>query len=88
VTQARATFIADYKNASLDVRRGVDRALQMLQKNPQAKSLRLHRMKWGGLSIFKIDVFSNHSWQISFELENETVTLRRLARHKDMDREL
>jgi hypothetical protein len=28
----------------------------------------------------------NRSWQITFELDGDTAILRRIARHKDLDR--
>lgn len=87
VTQFKETFKADYKAAPSDVRRGVDKVLRLLMVNPTAGSLRLHKMNWNGPTVFKVDVFSNHSWQISFELKDGIATLRRLSRHKDIDRD-
>jgi hypothetical protein len=87
VTQFRETFKSDYKGAPTDVKRAVDKALRILAVNPSAGSLRLHKMIWNGPTVFKIDVFTNHSWQISFEVENGIATLRRLSRHKDIDRD-
>lgn len=37
-------------------------------------------------TIYKIDVFSNRSWQISFNIDGAVLVLRRLAPHRVMDR--
>lgn len=81
-------FASDLRAAPPDVQKAALQALSLLQSNPQAKSLRLHTLK--GMpkpAIWKIDVFSNHSWQITFELQGTTAHLKRLGRHKTVDRD-
>jgi len=70
-----------------NVRVAANDALKLLKQNPSAKSLRLHTLK--GIkkpTIWKIDVFSNHSWQITFELDGDMAVLRRVATHAEIDR--
>ena len=61
-------------------------ALDCLMKNPTAGSLRLHRLEgYRNPHIYKINVLNNNSWQISFQLDGTCATLRRIARHVEMD---
>lgn len=81
-------FAADLQSAPPDVRQAVLEALRLLQANPQARSLRLHALV--GMpkpSIWKIDVFANHAWQITFELSGTVAELKRLGTHKKIDRD-
>jgi len=41
---------------------------------------------WYRPTIFKIDVFPNRSWQITFELNGTTAILRKIAPHSELDR--
>lgn len=81
-------FRADLSGAPVDVVRAARSALQMLQTNPRARSLRLHPLT--GLpkpTVWKIDVHANHSWQITFELNGTVAELKRLGTHKSIDRD-
>jgi hypothetical protein len=66
---------------------GSRRCSQDPSEQPFLKVLRLHALSgFGKPSVYKIDVLSNHSWQISFELEaGGIVRLCRLAPHKRID---
>jgi hypothetical protein len=51
-------------------------------------SLRLHPLT--GLpkpTVWKIDVFANHAWQVTFELNGTTAELKRIGTHKSIDRD-
>ncbi|MDR0457843.1 MAG: hypothetical protein LBH10_02255 [Burkholderiaceae bacterium] len=62
-------------------------ALLLLQTNPSAKTLRLHRLTgFARPSLWKIDVFSNKSYQITFEMEGAVAHLKRIATHAQLDR--
>lgn len=62
-------------------------ALKLLQANPEARTLRLHTLSgFPKPTIWKIDVYANHSWQITFELNGTTAELKRIAPHKSIDR--
>jgi mRNA-degrading endonuclease YafQ of YafQ-DinJ toxin-antitoxin module len=82
-----AKFERDWKSCPVDVRRSAAEALRKLIGNPAANRLRMHPLNGlGKPTIFKIDVFPNRSWQISFHLSGEVAILRRLCTHKEMDR--
>jgi hypothetical protein len=82
-----ARFESDFKKSPSEVQRATRKALMLLTANPVPAHLRLHSFKWESRRVFKIDVFANHSWQISFELSSTgEAKLRRLATHKAMDR--
>lgn len=81
-------FENEMKAAPIDAQRAAFEALQTLQRNPAAGRLRLHPLKgFGKPTIWKIDVYANRSWQITFELEGTTAHLKRLADHKTIDRD-
>jgi mRNA-degrading endonuclease YafQ of YafQ-DinJ toxin-antitoxin module len=83
-----ARFKAEFKALSDDAKKACIEALKTLQSHPQAKSLRLHTLK--GMpkpTIWKIDVYANHSWQITFELVGTTAELKRIGTHKAIDRD-
>lgn len=83
-----ARFKAEFQALAPDVRKACIEALNTLQNNPQAKSLRLHTLK--GMpkpTIWKIDVYVNHSWQVTFELSGTTAELKRISTHKAIDRD-
>ena len=81
-------FQAELQKLQPDVIKAVKEALDLLQNNPAAKSLRLHPLT--GLpkpTVWKIDVFTNHSWQVTFELNASTAELKRVSTHKSIDRD-
>ena len=83
-----ARFQAEFKALSADVQKACIEALKTLQNHPQARSLRLHTLT--GMpkpTVWKIDVYTNHSWQVTFELVGTTAELKRVATHKSIDRD-
>lgn len=83
-----ARFASDLRSAPTEVQQAALEALRLLQANPGARSLRLHPLK--GMpkpTIWKIDVFANHAWQITFELNSTVAELKRLGTHKTIDRD-
>ena len=80
-------FEKDLRAAPPDVVLAARNALNLLQQNPDSKALRLHLLKqFGKPGVWKIDVFSNHAWQLTFELEEGGIAkLCRLAMHKKID---
>lgn len=83
----KASFQKDLLKSPSDIQAAAHEALVELMKNPQPAKLRLHSLQ-GCFSprILKIDVFPNRSWQITFEMDGTTAILRRLAKHRDIDR--
>jgi hypothetical protein len=62
-------------------------ALALLKTNPKAATLRCRpRPGFGRPTIWKIDVFSNKSYQITFELIGRVAHLKRIATHAQIDR--
>ncbi len=81
-------FKDEFQKLEPSVQAAARDALDTLLRHPQAKSLRLHPLT--GLpkpTVWKIDVFANHSWQITFELNGSTAELKRIATHKTIDRD-
>lgn len=81
-------FKDEFQKLEPSVQAAAKDALDTLLRHPQAKSLRLHPLS--GLpkpTVWKIDVFANHSWQITFELNGSTAELKRIATHKTIDRD-
>ncbi len=81
-------FRSEMRSLSPDLIRATKEALALLQRNPRAKTLRLHPLT--GLAkptVWKIDVFTNHAWQVTFELNGTTAELKRIGTHKSIDRD-
>ncbi len=89
VTGFRPTdrFKKELKSAPIDCQKAAKDVLNSLQKQPIPTILRLHNLKgYSKPTIWKIDIYANKSWQITFEMDGETAILRRLATHKEIDR--
>lgn len=83
----KRTFERDVRKAPPEVRRVLESVLDDLLKYPQPKKLRFHSLNgFFHPKIYKIDVFSNKSWQITFEMDGSTAVLRRLGTHREVDR--
>ena len=81
-----ARFDREFGGAGPDAQQAARDALKVLQANPHASRLRMHSLSgYGKPTIWKIDVFANRSWQITFELEGDVAILRRMATHKRID---
>jgi mRNA-degrading endonuclease YafQ of YafQ-DinJ toxin-antitoxin module len=81
-------FRNELRSLKPDLIKAVKEALDLLKRNPRAKSLRLHPLT--GLpkpTVWKIDVLPNHSWQVTFELNGTTAELKRIGTHKSIDRD-
>ena len=77
-------FRKELRSAGADVQREAASALKALVSNP--KSVRAHPLHGHKPKLYAMDVMSNHSWQITFELIGEKAKLIRLATHKEIDR--
>lgn len=81
-------FRAEVESLDPDTRSALQEALKLLLENPQARRLRLHPLSgYGKPTIWKIDVYSNHSWQVTFELNGTVASLKRVATHSKIDRD-
>ena len=83
----KAKFASDFKGLAIDVQSAVKDAVADLLKDPIPTSRRLHHLTgYKNPKVYTIDVFSDHSYKISLEIEGETATLRRVSTHKVIDR--
>lgn len=83
----KAKFESDVKALPKDVLAAVKDAVADLLKDPIPASRRLHPLTgFKNPKVFTIDVFSNHSYKISLEIDGDTATLRRVGTHKVIDR--
>lgn len=78
-------FDRAFSKTKPDIAKAAQEAIKTLLSNPSAKSLRLHPLKAHKPTVWKIDVFPNRSWQISFRLEGTTAILLMIGTHSKMD---
>lgn len=76
-------FKREYKKAPIDVQDATDTVLKDLLKNPN--SHRCHGLHGYKPTVYVADVFSNHSWQVTFEMNGTTAVWRRLGKHSSID---
>jgi mRNA-degrading endonuclease YafQ of YafQ-DinJ toxin-antitoxin module len=80
-------FKRDYKALPTDIRHQVDECIRDLAKDPIPTSRRAHCIDRASKpKIFSVDVTSNKAWKLSFQLEGQVATLRRVGTHKEIDR--
>ncbi|MET0858792.1 MAG: hypothetical protein ABWY27_18750 [Telluria sp.] len=69
-----------------DILDAAKEAIRDLFKYPIPVARRLHRLHgYRNPKVYTIDVFSNHSYKISLEIEGDVANLRRVASHKVID---
>lgn len=81
-------FKRDYRKLPPDLRREVDEALRLLERDPLPG--RLHFEKLGGYddpALYTFHVTRNHSHKVSGMLDGDTLVLLRLGTHKRIDRD-
>jgi hypothetical protein len=78
-----ARFKREFKKAQPGIKAAAAAVFKALQAEPNAH--RCHGLTGYKPTVYAADVFSNHSWQITFEMDGTTAMLRRLARHADID---
>ena len=84
--QYKHKFQRDFKALPVDVQAAVRDAISDLLQYPIPASRRLHPLTgFKNPKVYTIDVFSNHSYKISLELDGENAILRRVATHKSID---
>lgn len=79
-------FKREFKGLSPDQQAAAAKALKELQGCPIPRGLRHHTLRDTRPKIHKIDIASNHSYQITFEVNGEVAKLLRVAAHKEIDR--
>lgn len=81
-------FERDYKALSPDIRKAVDECLAEFVRDPLPPGRRPHSVtsRERKPTIFTMDVTSNKSHKLSFQIEGLVATLRRIGTHKELDR--
>lgn len=80
-------FKKDYKKLSPDLQKAVDDCITDLAKDPIPASRRAHRINTGQFpKVFSLDVTSNKSHKLSFEIDGNQAVLRRVDTHREIDR--
>lgn len=76
-------FKSDYKNQSPEIQRALDKALGFLLVNPHHPSL--HVKKLPGTNIWYARI--SRAYRFTFNLEGDTITLRRAGAHDVLNKE-
>lgn len=86
--QMTNSFIRDFDRLSNDLRAAVIACIDDLKEEVVPPGRRLHVVSPKGKkpTIFTVDVRSNKSHKLSFQVENRVAILRRIATHKEIDR--
>lgn len=80
-------FKKQYKKLEPSLRAAAQQAFKDMYKDPLPASLRFHSLNgYKNPRLFTVDVCSNKSHKISFEIDGETAILRKIATHKEIDR--
>lgn len=80
-------FKKDYKSLSPDLQTAVDNCIKDLAKDPIPATRRAHRVNNGQFpKVFSLDVTSNKSHKLSFEINGTQALLRRVGTHREIDR--
>ena len=78
-------FKRDYKKLAQDMRGKVDGKLCDLLANPRPLGLRFEKLKgYNRPNIYTIHITGNY--KLSFEIDGEVATLRRVSCHNEIDR--
>lgn len=81
-------FVKELSRLDPETQKAAKAALQLLQENSKAATLRCRpRPGFGRPMIWKIDVYSNKSYQITFEMVGREAHLKRIAKHSVIDRD-
>ncbi|MBZ0254321.1 MAG: type II toxin-antitoxin system RelE/ParE family toxin [Candidatus Methylomirabilis sp.] len=75
-----ASFRRDVKRLSPEVRRRMEKQLGLFQANPRHPSLNMEKLE-GEAGVWSIRVTRN--FRITFLLQGDTATLRRVATHDE-----
>ena len=83
--QRTTRFVRDYGKLTADLRALVDAKLHDLLANPRPPGLRFEKLK----GYHRPDLYTVHvtgNYKISFAIDGDTATLRRVAPHDEIDR--
>ena len=81
-------FIKDYRSLPSDIQYAVAECIEDFERDPMPESRRPHSVTPKGQRpiIYTMDVTSNKSHKLSFDVQGESVILRRVGTHKQIDR--
>jgi len=86
-TNPTERFEKDYRKLDPDLQNEVDECLKDLLKNPMPNSLKFEKLSGHkNPNIYTVHVTGNNSHKISMEVDGDVATLRRVRKHKPMDR--
>ena len=77
------SFTAQLKKMPVEIQLAARQAVKDLVKDPYPKKYRLEKQT---REVWTIHVTSNHSHKLSFVLDGDTATLRKIGTHKEIDR--
>lgn len=81
-------FQKEYDDLTPDLKDCVGDAIRDLMCNPIPIGRRFHSLSgYKNPKIYSIDVTPNRAYKISLEVDGESATLRRVATHKEIDRQ-
>ena len=82
-----ARFRKDYARLAPDIQRQVDDCIRDFALDPLPASRRAHRINTAQFpKVFSVDVTSNKSHKLSFQIDDGVAILRRIGTHKEIDR--
>lgn len=79
-------FKRDYKRLDPTTQERVDAVLRMLVPWPTSAGLRHHTLSGYKPPVHVVDVYTNHSYQVSFRIEGTVARLLRVDTHREIDR--
>ena len=81
-------FKRDYRKLPPDIRREVDEALRLLERDPLPRRLNFEKLEgYDDPALYTFHVTRNHSHKVSAMLDGDTLVLLRLGTHKRIDRD-
>lgn len=83
--QRTERFDRDFRRLPPDIQAAVGDALKHLIQHPLPSGLRHHTLSGHRPTVHVIDVMSNHSWQLTFNMEGTTAVLLRVDTHRRID---
>lgn len=79
-------FSSQIRKVPPDIRKMAWQVLKRIKENPSARSPRTHRLTNVRPPVHKVDLCSNHAWQMTMRIEGEKYTILDIGTHKQMDR--
>lgn len=79
-------FKRDFKALDKNLQDAVSAAIKDLGLPDIPASRRFHNVDKGRPKVYTVDITSNKSHKMSFEIDGMNVTLRRVGTHREIDR--